>query len=124
MLLVKTYVAPSKIDGLGLFAAEPIPAGTVWWRLHEAIDRVFTSDELDALPPMAREHVQKSGFAQDGKFVMCGDDARFVNHAFDAPSIPHDSVMGSITTRRIEAGEEIVEDYTLFDENVRPFMRR
>jgi hypothetical protein len=30
----------------------------------------------------------------------------------------------SITTRLIKAGEEITEDYSLFDENVRDFMMR
>ena len=31
MLCVPTYLAPSAIEGFGLFAARPIPAGTVVW---------------------------------------------------------------------------------------------
>jgi SET domain-containing protein len=29
MMTVKTHLAPSKIHGIGLFASEPIPKGTV-----------------------------------------------------------------------------------------------
>ncbi len=32
MLRVRTYLAPSPIEGIGLFAAEPIPRGTLIWK--------------------------------------------------------------------------------------------
>lgn len=124
MLLVKTFVAQSPINGLGLFAAVDIAPGTAWWRLDGRIDGIFSEAEFAALPEMARQHVRHSGFLQKGTWVMCGDDARFVNHAFDTPSRPDTNGMASVTVRPIRAGEEITEDYTQFDENVRDFMLR
>jgi len=38
MLLVRTRLNPSKIHGLGCFAAERISRGTVVWTLDESID--------------------------------------------------------------------------------------
>lgn len=127
MLLIPTYIAPSKIDGFGLFAAVLLPAGTVWWRFDERIDRAFSVDEFDALPELIREHVRRSGYEQHGRIFMCGDDARFINHSTSSPSIPF-AEPGYITTssifvRDVLAGEEITENYTQFDENALPFMR-
>ena len=124
MLLVATIVKPSRIEGLGLFAAADIPAGTVWWKFDRAIDRKFSEFSFVVLPKLAQEHIQRSGFKQNGIWVMCGDDARFVNHAFDAPTRPDPNMTASVTTRLIKAGEELTEDYSLFDENVRDFMMR
>jgi len=41
MILVRTYLAPSSIDGLGLFAAEDIPKGTITWEFYSEIDIVL-----------------------------------------------------------------------------------
>src|ERR1700744_3557046 len=109
MLLVKTFVAPSPIDGLGLFAAEPISAGTGWWRFDGAVDRVFEPMEFDDLCDLAKAHVLRSGFVQDGKYYLCGDDARFVNHSPRTPSLPAEGVLASIAVRDIAVGEEITE---------------
>lgn len=38
MLLVPTYVAPSAIQGLGVFAAEPVTEGAPIWRFEPGID--------------------------------------------------------------------------------------
>ena len=41
MMIVPTYVGPSEIEGVGVFAAEPIPAGTAIWTLDERFDHLF-----------------------------------------------------------------------------------
>ena len=38
MLLVKTKIGPSEIDGIGLFADQFIPRGTLVWELVPALD--------------------------------------------------------------------------------------
>ncbi len=100
MLLVKTYLDRSAIHGIGLFAGERIRKGTVIWRRSPEIDLLLT-----AL----------------GKFVLCGDDARFFNHA-DAPNchdIPDEGGGPTVAARDIEAGEELTSDYASFDANHR-----
>ena len=47
MLLVKTYLDKSPIAGIGLFAAEPIAAGTLVWKLSD-VDVVIHQRDLDA----------------------------------------------------------------------------
>ena len=39
MMLIRTYVAASAIEGVGMFAAEPIARGASIWRLEPDFDR-------------------------------------------------------------------------------------
>jgi uncharacterized protein len=127
MLLVKTFLAPSRIHGIGLFAAEPIRAGTVVWRLHPAIDLELTEDELEALAEPAREQLRKYTYTDlvRRKLVLCGDDARFFNHE-DAPNcLDYPDAEGgkTVAARDIAAGEELTSDYAKFDAKHVPYRR-
>lgn len=124
MLMVKTSLGPSEIAGIGLFAAEDIPKGTVTWRFMGHFDRLLTEEEIESLPEAARagllDHVYLH--APTGKFVLCADNARFMNHA-DEPNTEGVHEPGAIegydvATRHIRAGEEITCDYRTFDAHV------
>lgn len=115
MLLVRARVGPSRIHGLGLIAAEFIPAGTVVWELRPGFDLEFTREEIGRLSAAACEQVL---FYCDGDydperkvFTLSGDDARFTNHS-DAPNTVS-AAGGRITvaTRDILPGDEITWDY-------------
>ncbi len=41
MLLVKTKIGQSNISGIGVFADEFIPKGTVIWRYQEGFDQMI-----------------------------------------------------------------------------------
>ena len=112
MLTVKTHIAPSRIHGIGLYADEPIPAGTVIWEFTPLFDVVFTEADIERLPPPARPHVDKYAYYDTDRaaFVLCGDDARFMNHA-DAPNTFEESGKRTVARRDISAGEEITCDY-------------
>ena len=125
MLLVKTFLAPSRIHGIGLFATERIRAGTVVWRLHPAIDLELTDDELEALAEPAREQLRKYTYTDlvRKKLVLCGDDARFFNHE-DAPNcLDYPDAEGgkTVAARDIEAGEELTSDYAKLDARHVPY---
>lgn len=116
MLLVPTTVGQSPIHGLGLFAAEAIPAGTVIWQLDPLFDRVFTVEELTGRPPLVREFIEHycEYFPETGELVLSCDGDRYTNHSDD----PNTRVDGEnrpdarvIATRDIAAGEEITCDY-------------
>ena len=119
MLLVKTYLAESRIHGIGLFAAQRIPEGTVIWRLEPSLDLELTEAQIEALAPPAREQIEKYTYLDlvRGTYVLCGDDARFFNHS-DAPNcqdFPDARGGTTVAARDIEEGEELTCDYASFD---------
>ncbi|WP_421725253.1 SET domain-containing protein [Bauldia sp.] len=114
MLRVKTYIAPSPIAGIGLFAAEPIRCGELIWKRDEQFDRAY---DLRDLPrdSLLRDTLLHYGYrpGSDPVYVLCGDDARFMNHA-DRPNADDVGDL-TIACRDIAAGEEITCDYARFD---------
>ena len=121
MLLVKTRIEPSLIHGIGLFADEAIAKGTIIWRCAPGLDLVFDESIRAALPVVARQDFMKYAYLDrdTGKYVLCFDDARFLNHS-DEPNIVdgHDNKDGwgiDIAAREIAAGEELTCNYKDFD---------
>ncbi|OYW56408.1 MAG: SET domain-containing protein-lysine N-methyltransferase [Hyphomicrobium sp. 32-62-53] len=121
MLMVKTRLGQSLIEGTGLFAAEPIKAGTVTWRFVPGFDQLFSAEQIAALPDVAREAIETYTYVHEasGHYVYCLDNARFMNHA-DDPNTAGVHVDGAIegydvATRDIAEGEELTCDYRVFD---------
>jgi SET domain-containing protein len=125
MLLVKTYLAESRIHGIGLFAAQRIQKGTVVWRLEPTLDLELTEPQIEALAPPAREQIRKYTYLDlvRGTYVLCGDDARFFNHS-DAPNchdFPDADGGTTVAARDIGEGEELTSDYSRFDAQHVPY---
>ena len=125
MLLVKTRIGPSTIHGIGLFAAEFIPKGTMTWRFDRSVDGIYTKSEVDRLAEPKYTEILGMHFAylskQTGRYVDCGDDARFMNHA-DEPNtievVKEEEERPNVAARDIQKGEEITIDYGLFAEGL------
>ena len=122
MLLVKTRLGTSEIDGIGLFAAEPIPKDTVIWRLDPNIDIRLTAEQILDLAEPAREQIRKYTYREPdtGLYVLCGDDARFFNHAPQPNCLDVCDCESGVTiaARDIEEGEELTCDYASFDQDL------
>jgi uncharacterized protein len=120
MMLVKTRIDTSPIDGYGLFAVERIARDTPVWRFTPPFDQDLSPDVLDSLSPDQREWMLKYGYIDlhSQRLILCGDDARFINHS-DTPNIAADFSLDpyglDIAVRDIEAGEEITSDYMTFE---------
>lgn len=124
MLMVKTRLGLSEIAGIGLFADQDIPMGTETWRFMRGFDRLLTREEIDSLPEPARSDILDHTYldAASGLFVLCADNARFMNHA-DEPNTAGVHEPGAIegydiAIRDIRAGEEMTCDYRTFDAHV------
>src|SRR5947209_11395104 len=119
MMLVKTYLDRSPINGIGIFAAEFIPEGTVLWEFNPLVDVRLTDEEISQLSLPCQEQVRKYSYKEipTGLYVLCNDDARFFNHS-STPNCLDTGVSGSDVTyarRDIYPGEELTCDYAAFD---------
>lgn len=124
MLMVKTRLGPSSIAGIGLFADEDIPAGTVTWRFVPGFDQLFLEQDIEQLPEPARSELLTYTYKhpETGRYVYCLDNARFMNHAVE-PNTRGVHAAASIegydvATRHIAKGEELTCNYFTFDGNV------
>lgn len=116
MLLVSTYVAASKIEGVGVFAAAPISKGALVWRLNPDFDRLVPADSYPSLPDTMKELIDRYAYPspdKPGYLVYEVDNGRFMNHS-DDPNADFSEYGGGFATRDIAAGEEITCDYNQF----------
>lgn len=115
MLRVPTFVAPSAISGMGLFAGSDIEAGTVIWQFDDRVDWRIAPDEFAGFPEPYRSRMRHYVYLDgDGHYVLCGDNAKFMNHA-EHPNCEDSDGEFTITRRAIARGEELTCDYTEFD---------
>lgn len=115
MLRVPTYVAPSPIAGVGLFAATDILAGHVIWEFTEGVDWRITPTELLLFPEPFQSRLRHYLYQEDsGVYVLCGDNAKYMNHS-DDPNCDDAGGDYTVARRKIAAGEELTCDYRLFD---------
>lgn len=114
MFLVPTVLAPSRIHGVGVFTPDAIPAGTRVWEFTPGVDCELTDAELAACPERFRQWLERYCYLDErGVYVLCGDNARFMNHA-DEPNCD-DRGTATVTLRDIAPGEELTCDYRSFD---------
>lgn len=117
MLIVNTTVRPSTIHGLGLFAAEDIPAGAT----INVYDPRFTIEvparSVERLPePMRRIfYVYAWRETPDGPYYLSVDNARFTNHSSSPNMTYYKETRAVIALRDIRCGEEMTEDYREYD---------
>jgi len=117
MLYVKTKVLPSKIHGLGLFADEFIPKGTVVWRFMPGFDQRFTREQILAFPELLQTYLytyvwknKKSGF-----YIFCADGGKYFNYSKDSNCFSdyRDNEEEVVTTaiKDIQIGKELTDNY-------------
>lgn len=98
------------IVGYGIVAKKLIPKGTITW-VQDDLDQIVTPKQADALSPEIREHLEKYSFTNaDGDYVLCWDNAKFINHSFN-PSCMSTAYDFEIAIRDILPGEQLTDDY-------------
>ncbi|MHB9880136.1 SET domain-containing protein [Pacificimonas sp. ICDLI1SI03] len=117
MMIVPTYVGPSQIEGVGIFAAAPIKSGDAIWALEEKFDLLFPVNELAGLPDLQRQFLERYGYphmTRPDMFVLEFDNGRFMNHC-EQPNTDFRSPETGWAIRDIAAGEELTCNYAEFD---------
>ena len=119
MLTVKVKVAESTIPnaGLGLFADEFIPKGMLVWQFDEGEDRRISKKEFNILSPEEQAYIRKYAYSKvdSPSITLPVGDAKYVNNS-DSPNIYGDNDNVSFAIKDIQPGDEILEDYSVYDD--------
>src|SRR5688572_7224862 len=98
------------VVGYGVVATKFIPKGTITWALDK-LDRIFTPNQFKDLDAVYQQVLEKYTYRnQDGNYVLCWDNARFVNHSFNSNCLTT-AYEFEIAIRDIHPGEELTDDY-------------
>lgn len=122
MLIVKTSLQPSRIQGIGLFAKEKILEGTITWKFDSRFDLLFDPKDIWEMPDLQQNLIKHFAYLSKltSKYVYSTDNSRFTNHSskhnnIDVIKLPGEPEMCGIANRNIEEGEEIISNYRTFD---------
>jgi len=124
MLLISTYVGQSSIEGLGVFAGEFVPCGSLIWSLNPKFD-IFVKDvEIGALPPHMRTFIARYSYPHldlPGYRVVDVDNGRFMNHSLE-PNTDFRIFDKGYAVTDIAQGHEITCNYHEFDPGFAGFL--
>lgn len=96
--------------GYGVFATKFIPKGTITWILDD-LDQKLEESYIFSLDATYREKLLKYCYRDhQGRYVLCWDLARYVNHSFNANCIST-AYEFEISIRDIYPNEELTDDY-------------
>jgi hypothetical protein len=120
MLLIKTKLNQSKIEGIGLFADENIKKGTKLWQFEPNLDLLLSKQEVEKLSESSRKQFHKYSYLdkERNKYLLCGDDARFWNHSANPNCDETADNDSTFAARDIEKGEELTINYSEFYGNM------
>lgn len=122
MIIVKTSVKPSAVEGLGLFADEKISKGGTIWKFDPVVDIVFEPRDVDNMSPEHQKLIHTYAYLspESGKYVYPIDNGRFLNHSstktnMTTAAYPGETETRGIAMRDIEPGEELFINYRTID---------
>lgn len=96
--------------GLGVFATQFIPRGTIVWARDE-LDQTFAPRAVTQMSGPVRAVIERYGYrAPSGDWVLCWDAGRLVNHACD-PTLRGIDPEIMVARRDLQPGDEITCDY-------------
>lgn len=116
MMLVPCYLAPSEIEGLGVFSSVPIKRGDIVWRFDDRFDRLIAKSEIADAAPHLQIFFERYCYDMPGwpdHLALDADEGRFMNHA-DLPNLDFSGPDKGIAKRNIPAGVELTCDYREF----------
>ncbi|MBL0046911.1 MAG: SET domain-containing protein [Bacteroidetes bacterium] len=100
----------SKKIGYGVVATKLIPKGTITWAMDK-LDRVFDEKDIQRFGEDYQKILDTYCYRDSqGKFILCWDIARFVNHSFNSSCITT-AYDFELAVRDIQPGEQLTDDY-------------
>jgi len=117
MLTVSSYVAPSAIEGLGVFAGEFIERGRLLWSLNPKFDIFIHPGEIEGFPPHMQDFIARYSYPHlemPGVVIVDCDNGRFMNHTL-TPNTDFRIFDRGYALVDIAQGDEITCNYHEFD---------
>ena len=114
MLKIQTYLKEIKNKGIGLIAGQDIKKNSVIWVYNEQIDIVLNNKNL---PKILKEFLEIYATKNNNKYMLCCDNARFMNHSLKPNIKSLGSFKDNIAIKNISKGEELTIDYNTIDED-------
>jgi hypothetical protein len=111
-MLIATYLAPSSIHGIGVFAGQSVARNTRIWQYDPRVDLLVDQTLFAQLPQVAREYLTKYAYRWKkfpGMLVLNGDNAKFINHSANPNS--DNSTDFAVAKIDILQGQEITCNY-------------
>lgn len=106
-----------KVDdtiGRGVFATQPIPKGTILY-VKDPLEIEVSAEQFETMDPQYQTLINWFSYIDEGGFrIVSWDIAKYVNHHCDSNSISTGYGF-EIATRDIAAGEEITDEYGIFN---------
>ena len=113
MLLPGVIAKPGRVHGLGLFATETIPTGTVVWHPCKRCP-TFSVDDLSSLGKTQQKQLDEYVYyLEDGRAILPCTMVFLLNHSCEASILDYGLDFG-VAVRDIVAGEELTQDYRTF----------
>src|SRR3989344_3585722 len=122
MLTTLASARPSPTHGIGLFADQFIPKGTITWRFDPKFDIVFPKDEVEKMPEYQKRLIKFFAYFSNKQqaYIYSIDDSRFLNHSthpnHDILPIKNEVELCNVSNCDIQIGEELTVDYRAFDD--------
>ncbi len=117
MLMVSTYLAPSVIEGFGVFAGEFIDRGRLIWNLNPKFDIFINESEIDAYPLHRQDFMSRYTYPHlemPGVVILDSDNGRFMNHSL-TPNTDFRVFDKGYALVDIAQGEELTCNYHEFE---------
>lgn len=113
MLYVKTKIQPSGIHGIGLFADQFIPKGTMIWKFTPGFDMKLTREQILDFPELLQIYIYKYSWKSKKSKLYC-----FSSDNPNCLSEYKNDEEEVITTaiKDIQIGEEITDNYSSFED--------
>ena len=116
MMNVRCYLAPSPIEGLGVYTSVSIREGEEVWRYNPDFDLSYPTAKIASAPDHIREFMERYSYVNPfnpSQVILDADEARFMNHS-DMPNVNFTSDISGRALRDIGADEELTCDYACF----------
>lgn len=100
--------------GYGMFATRPIPRGTITY-VRDPFEREFSQEEFARIAEPYKSLIDRYCYTdRHGTLILGWDMSKYVNHSCESNTLL--TAFGfDIAIRDIAAGEEITDDYGLFN---------